>query len=129
MVSKDSDQLYVFESPIDAMSHASLENAFKGDKDAWMSRNRLSLAGTSDAALPFFLNQHKAVKELVFCLDNDSPGRVATNVMQRFYTNKGYYSRVELPVGKDYTEDLLDHIKQNREERAQSRKIKGDISL
>ena len=106
MASPLSDQLYVFESPIDAMSHASMENAFIGDTNAWTSRNRLSLAGTSDTAIPFFLNQHKAIKELVFCLDNDSPGRVAANLMERVYADKGYYTRVELPMGKDYNEDL-----------------------
>ena len=77
-----------------------------GDKTAWEYDRRLSLAGTSDTAMPFFLNQHKTVKKIVFCLDNDSPGRVAANVMQRIYADKGYHTRVELPRGKDYNEDL-----------------------
>jgi hypothetical protein len=117
MASSLSDQLYLYESPIDAMSHASLENALKGDKNAWTGKNRLSLAGTSDAAIPFFLNQHKEIKELVFCLDNDSPGSVAANVLQRVYAEKGYYTRKEPPVGKDYNEDLLASIQQARSER------------
>ena len=101
-----SGRLYVFESPIDLMSHATLAILEYGDKTAWEYDRRLSLAGTSDAALPFFLNQHKAVKELVFCLDNDSPGRVAASVMQRIYADEGYKSRIELPTNKDYNEDL-----------------------
>jgi hypothetical protein len=112
-----ADQLYIYESPIDAMSAASLENAATGDKDAWKSRNRLSLAGTTDAALPFFLNQHQSVGELVFCLDNDSPGRVAANVMQRIYADNGYSTRIELPAGKDYNIDLTDRIQQSRSEK------------
>ena len=104
--SPDSDQLYIYESPIDLMSAGSMENAVKGDNDAWKQRNRLSLAGTSDTAMPFFLNQHKSIKELVFCLDNDSPGRVAANVLSRIYSDKGYYTRIEQPYHKDVNEDL-----------------------
>ena len=70
-----SDRLYLYESAIDLMSHASLVNADTGDTGAWKRHNRLSLAGTSDTAIPFFLNQHRAVKVLVFCLDNDTAGR------------------------------------------------------
>jgi len=127
MVSTDSDQLYIFESPIDAMSHGSIDNAFRGNTDAWKRINRLSLAGTSDAALPFFLNQHKSVKELVFCLDNDSPGRVAANVMNCIYADKGYYTRIEPPMGKDFNEDLLNNIQKARSER--QRKVRSEPCL
>jgi len=106
MVSPSSDQLYIFESPIDAMSHGSIDNAFRGNTDAWKRINRLSLAGTSDAAMPFFLNQHPTVKELVFCLDNDPAGCEASRHLASKYAEKGYYVRVEPPYGKDFNEDL-----------------------
>jgi len=48
------------------MSHASLVNAFAGDAAAWKKDSRLSLSGTSETALFFFLNKQKEVKELVF---------------------------------------------------------------
>jgi len=108
------DRLYIFESPIDAMSHASLENAITGDAGAWKQHSRLSLAGTSDTALPFFLNQHPTVKELVFCLDNDLAGRGASVALTRKYLDKGFYARIELPTGKDVNEDLQAHMKQIR---------------
>jgi len=101
-----SDRLYVFESPIDAMSHASLEKDITGDADAWKAHNRLSLAGTSDAALPFFLNQHPNVRELVFCLDNDRAGRDAAVALVRNNIDKGYHARIELPTAKDFNQDL-----------------------
>ena len=104
--SPPSERLYVFESAIDSMSHGSLENAATGDRDAWKRDNRLSLAGTSDAALPFFLNRHTAVRELVFCLDNDQPGRDAAVAMARKYADKGYTTRLELPRDKDFNLDL-----------------------
>ena len=100
MAFSQSERLYIFESAIDAMSHASLE------KSAWKQHNRLSLAGTSDTAIPFFLNQHNYTKELVFCLDNDSAGREAAVNMARKYADKGYYTRLELPTRKDFNEDL-----------------------
>ena len=101
-----SDRLYLFESAIDAMSHASLVNADTGDTGAWKRDSRLSLAGTGDAALPFFLNQHKTVRELVFCLDNDPAGRGAAAILARKYAYKGYTALNEPPRGKDFNEDL-----------------------
>jgi hypothetical protein len=101
-----SERLYIFESAIDAMSHASLVNAATGDTGAWERDCRLSLSGTSDTALNFFLNQHKAVTELIFCLDNDPAGREATVIMAREYAYKGYTTLNEPSQGKDYNEDL-----------------------
>ena len=105
--SSPSEWLYIFESAIDAMSHASLVNAETSDKTAWLRHSRLSLSGTSDTAIPFFLNQHKAVKGLVFCLDNDPAGCDATVAMVRKYSTKGYETRIEHPRAKDFNEDLL----------------------
>jgi len=124
-----SHNLYVFESPIDAMSHASLAIAEFGDKTAWKDDRRLSLAGTSDTALLFFLNQHKSVEQLIFCLDNDSPGRVAANTLQYLYARKGYMARIELPQGKDYNEDLQAFRAQTQREKAQPHRSKGEMSL
>ncbi|MCL2035040.1 MAG: DUF3991 and toprim domain-containing protein [Oscillospiraceae bacterium] len=102
-----SNRLYIFESPIDTMSHGVLANIRKGDKSAWKRDNRLSLAGTADTALSFFLNQHKTVDDLVFCLDNDSSGQEAIVMLCRKYAEKGYRTRIELPEGKDFNEDLM----------------------
>ena len=106
MDSPNSDQLYVFESAIDAMSHGSMDNAFRGNKDAWKRINRLSLAGISETALMFYLNRHKVINELVFCLDNDPAGHEAAYTMSRRYSGNGYLTRIELPAGKDYNADL-----------------------
>jgi len=102
-----SGLLYIFESPIDAMSHASLENILAGDQDAWWRNHRLSLAGTSDIALPQWLKDHPRIKELVLCLDNDDAGREAAVSIARKYLGLGYVTRLELPRGKDYSEDLM----------------------
>ena len=101
-----SKRLYIFESPIDLLSHATLAILEYGDRTAWNYDKRLSLAGTTDTAMPFFLNQHKAVKEIVFCLDSDPTGRNASIDLMKKYSDKGYTARIEPPQRKDYSEDL-----------------------
>jgi hypothetical protein len=109
-----SERLYVYESAIDLISHASLVNAITGDSEAWKQHHRLALSGTSDRALPFFLNQHKAVKELRFCLDNDQAGRKAAVHLSRQYTDKGYYTQIDSPEKKDFNLDLRAFRQQNK---------------
>jgi hypothetical protein len=106
MANAPSGSLYIFESAIDLLSHATLANIEMGNKTAWESDNRLSLSGTSDIAMPFFLNQHKSVKELVFCLDNDTVGREASIRLMQKYADKGCSTRIEAPANKDYNADL-----------------------
>jgi DNA primase len=76
------------------------------------------LSGTSDVALTFFLNKHNYTKALVFCLDNDRAGREAAALLARKYAQTGYHTRVELPQGKDFNEDLTaltaQHARQKR---------------
>jgi len=112
---KDSQRLYVFESPIDAMSHASLENIRCGESEAWRKDYRLSLAGTSDTAMQYYLEQHTNVKEIVFCLDNDQAGNEAADRMMEKYRERGYVVNRNMPNGKDFNEDLQSHAKRNRE--------------
>ena len=99
-----SDRLYIFESAIDLMSHASFEKAaLRG----WNQHNRLSLAGITDTAIPFFLNQHKEVQNLVFSLDNDKAGLDASYALAGKYADKGYSVMIEPPIGKDFNRDLI----------------------
>jgi hypothetical protein len=106
MTYSQSERLYIFESAIDSMSHASIENVTTGNVNAWLEHSRLSLSGTADTALPMYLQQHPHVKEIVICMDNDTAGRDAAIAIARKYTNMGYITRLELPRGKDYNEDL-----------------------
>jgi hypothetical protein len=126
MALSPSERLYIYESPIDAMSHASIENMVTGDKDAWKRHSRLSLAGTSDTALAFFLNKQKSVNELVFCLDNDTAGREAAAIMARKYADRGFCTRLELPGGKDFNDDLTALLHKNRLEKTQQHIIASE---
>jgi hypothetical protein len=121
ITSPTSERLYVYESAIDLMSHASLENMATGEMGAWKKHNRISLSGTSDAALDFFLNKQKKVMELVFSLDNDKAGREAAADMAGKYAGRGYGTRVELPSAKDFNNDLIRVINRTRQGQALSR--------
>ena len=107
MESACSNRLYVFESAIDAMSWASLENILRNDRGAWKRHNCLSLAGISDAPLPMFLSRRPEIKGMVFCLDNDEGGKKAAAAMAKKYAAEGFHVSVEAPFGKDYNVDLL----------------------
>ena len=104
-------KLYIFESPIDLLSHATLANKVVKNERAWTVHNRLSLAGTTDVALEHYLTAHPDIKELVFCLDNDEAGIKATAEHKEKYQAKGYIVTNFPPHKKDYNEDLTAYIK------------------
>jgi len=123
MTFPQTERLYIFESAIDAMSHASLINKETDNKAAWEQHSRLSLAGTADTALLKYLDMYPKTKELVFCLDNDTVGRDAAINLMRKYAEKGYFARVEPPEGKDFNVDLLDYAKRATPQKASKRDI------
>lgn len=111
----DNKRVYVCESPIDAMSRASIAKLRGQD---WKAAHYISLGCLSDQALERFL-QDNQIKEFVFCLDNDSNatysnGSPAPNWGQEAalkfavkYADLGYTIIIETPDGKDVNEDLL----------------------
>ena len=129
MPSPHSRKLYVFESPIDAMSHASIENILRGSDDAWERQSRLSLAGVTDAALPKYLEMHPQTKKLVFSLDKDASGIKAAETMARKYSDKGYQTRIEPPLKKDYNDELTTLIEILRLHKKNSRADLGMRAL
>lgn len=109
----NTHKLYVFESPIDLLSHASLKNLTSGNPREWLNSTRLSLAGVSDNALKHFLSDYPDVEEICFCLDNDAAGLEATDMCMRKYAAKGYNVSSEPPTLKDYNEDLVSFVNAN----------------
>ena len=102
----NKQKLYVFESPIDLLSHATLKNLESGNSREWLDSTRLSLAGVSDNALKHFLNEYPEVEEICFCLDNDAAGINATEKYMAKYADWGLKVSSEPPTLKDYNEDL-----------------------
>lgn len=70
--SADCRQLAVFEAPIDALSHATLQELEGWKWDGY----RLSLGGTSPVALVSFLERHPEIRRVTLHMDNDLAGLV-----------------------------------------------------
>ena len=99
----------VFESPIDALSFASMEQE---NNYTWREENYLSLGGVSSKALMHFLDSNPVVTEVRLRLDNDERGIAA---MERITTELSSYPKYRImsepsPIGKDWN-DLLQYLK------------------
>ena len=77
-----SDEVMVFEAAIDLMSYVEI----RGDYET----NKLALGMLSDAPLSTFLDEHPNISRISFCLDNDGPGREATEALLEKYYGLGY---------------------------------------
>jgi hypothetical protein len=97
------DTVYVFESPIDTLSHATLAKIKGLD---WHNQYRLSLGGLSDLGLENFLKGNQNIKNIFFCLDNDEPGREATEKYIEKYKDR-YNVDIQKSNLKDFNEDLV----------------------
>ncbi|MDL2233260.1 DUF3991 and toprim domain-containing protein [Ruminococcaceae bacterium OttesenSCG-928-L11] len=122
-----SGTLAVFESPIDALSHAELTG-----EDC----HRLSLAGTAPLALLHFLveaHEHGSpdIRHISLCLDNDAAGLTASADIKSLLEKDPRFAHITVThdqprLGKDYNETLLAH---QRGDKAQDRRHTGDPSL
>lgn len=108
----ESCNLTVFESPADALSHASI---YEMGGNEW-NGYRLSLGGVGSLALISFLERHKEINNIHLSLDNDTAGIDATNrIIKELLTDKRF-SHIKItvappPMGKDFN-DTLQAIKQ-----------------
>ena len=66
-----SNQLFVFEAPIDLLSFICLYS------DKWTQRSYVSLGGVSGKALVRFLSECKDIGKVFLCTDNDEAGNTA----------------------------------------------------
>lgn len=109
-----SNRLFVCESPIDVISHATLTKMNNGD---YAQDTRLSLGGLSEGALKQFLSDNPQITEIVFALDNDKdavnkqgePVNYGQNAAQKFakaYGEQGYKTKIHTPKEKDFNEQL-----------------------
>ena len=65
------DTLFVFEAPIDLLSFLSATG------DGWETHHYISLGGVSEKALMQYLADHKNIRKIYLCLDNDTAGNAA----------------------------------------------------
>ena len=76
-----SDQVRVFEAPIDLMSYLTLHRE---------PINAIALCGLYDGALETYLKDHPSIKRITLCLDADAPGRAAAQQLKDKYSARGY---------------------------------------
>lgn len=114
----DCPRLAVAESPIDALSLATL---VKLSGENWQDSHYLSLGGTAPRAMLQFLRDHPHVTQVSLCLDNDKAGRDGMERLEQAIQSDFELSqRVTLihhnppKVGKDYNEFLCKQIKRTQ---------------
>ena len=97
-----SDQLYVFEAPVDLLSFLSLY------PEGWQEHSYVALCGTSKHAMLRMLERDQNLQQIALCLDNDEAGIKATGRLAEVLQEKGYDQvGVLLPQGKDWNNDLV----------------------
>lgn len=103
-----SDTLYVFESAIDAASHATIQKLAGLD---WQSGHRIGQGGNAPKeAILNVLETHPEIQRICVCTDNDAAGeKIYQKTLDRLVEqgiSKDRIQRQIVPVGKDWNEYL-----------------------
>ena len=93
-------ELFVFEAPIDLLSHIALYPA------GWRERSYLSLGGVSPKALERFLSERKNIESIYIATDNDEAGNNAAEKLAELIPQEISVYRF-LPNAKDWNEELI----------------------
>lgn len=96
--------VYVFSSPIEAISHASTYRHYKGE-NSWREHTRISLSGVTDKALAEYLKNNPGIEEIIFCMTGI--GTTFQKDYMKKYSKIGYKVRLIEPRYKSFNEDLL----------------------
>lgn len=128
---ENCSEVHLFESAIDLLSYATV---MKMQGQDWRREHLLSLAGIYQpakkieeskvpAALTRFLKEHPEVQSVVFHLDNDEVGRLASKAIRTVLPKQYQTQDRPPPAGKDYNDflcirkgiGLTKRVKMNRE--------------
>ena len=119
----DSRHLTVFESPIDLLSHATLQERGGWDFDG----HRLALGGVIPIALTSFLERRPQIMRVVLHLDNDDAGLAAAHKIKAELAADSRFKHIRATINpprgaKDYNELLLQAIERERQHKQQNRR-------
>ena len=95
----NSNQLFVFEAPIDLLSFICL---YPQD---WQTRSYLALGGVSGKALDRFLSERKDTRKVFLCLDSDTAGNEACTRLAQSISVEIAVIRL-VPARKDWNDVL-----------------------
>lgn len=121
--SASQQRVAVFESPIDALSLATIHRANPAIERQWRETAYLSLGGTAPLALLQHLRDRPNVTAVYLFLDSDRAGREGTTHICKAIEDDARLTQqvreltsVMPPFGKDYNEYLL-HLRQKQTSR------------
>ena len=103
------DTLCVFEAPIDLLSFI---NLFSKN---WQDRSYIALGGVAYKALQQFAEDHKGIRTIYLCLDNDEAGEAACIHLNKSIPEDMKVYRMKPPV-KDWNELLLQRERFDRKD-------------
>lgn len=117
----DRSTVFVFEAPVDLLSHATMmlmserkranaENR-PANEQIWLNQNRLSLSGRTTWVLEKYLERYPDTKNIVLCLDNDYWGQKSVAEMQEHFSGNYNVKVHHAKYGKDYNECLQYFVK------------------
>ena len=131
IATEEKDTLHLFECAIDLLSYATLIKIGGGE---WQNENLLSLAGIympqkniveskTPMALTQCLEDYPSIRNIVLHLDNDRPGRLASEALRTVICSPYNVRDVPPPFAKDCNEYLLYKLgkEKNRTERNDAR--------
>ena len=106
LVGQTPTRLFVCESPIDAMSLASMMKYFGRNSKQYAY---LSLGGTATNALSYHLERHPQLKTIYLAQDHDEAGLKSRVACRKLLAESGFAGHIidKIPTGKDYNDDLL----------------------
>lgn len=93
-------RLYVFEAPIDLLSHITLNPV------GWEQHSYLACCGLSMKPVLFRLEQQPALNQVFLCLDNDPAGDATCLRMETELKARGLFVRRLRPSAKDWNDEL-----------------------
>ncbi len=93
-------ELYVFEAPIDLLSHIALYPA------GWEEHSYLALGGVSPKSLERFLSERQDIESIFIATDNDEAGNNAAEKFSEWIPEEKSVYRW-LPHAKDWNDELL----------------------
>lgn len=96
-----SNNLYLFESPIDMLSFITLN---KGD---WQKHSYASACGVSEYVLWQMLKNNENINTVYLCFDNDEAGQKANKRIAEKLKTKEINHEILVPTRKDWNEDVL----------------------
>ena len=125
-----SKHVAVFEAPIDALSHATLQELEGWKWDGY----RLSLGGTSHVALTAFLERHPEIRRVNLYMDNDLGGLKNARRIKAMLRENPHFKHIRVGInpphiGKDYNEKLLHTREQIKDRQPLCRQKQAAISI